>query len=643
MDGEDFAGRFKSLMAAYMKDRREDHLARISELGEDLVRSFVPPEDIGEIFQEALLEIASRHPDLALLDAAEKASVPLVELLIAYGLAFRHQRHQQRLYEETRLAKRVIENTLEGIWMADAEGRIQLANPAFSAICACDPAQLPGEEVSGFFDDGERAGAEDLAPLREVWREVRRRGMWRGEVMGRRRDGRFYPAFLNVCAIADEDGRPSGYVGVVDDITERKEREKALALEMARAREIYELLVQPRLPVMDGLWLDVECIPAENVGGDTLEVLRIDDRRLLLFLADVTGHGVPAAMTANAIKMIFREISGRTVEPATICTRLNRALIDNILPDDVIAAFCALVDLDAMTLTYCLCGLPLPLLLRGGLPIRLQPTGLPLGVFENFGYLEKVLPLREGDLFLAFTDGLTEVVGPRGDVFGSAGVEKAVLAGGYDQGSVVRHLLEKAASFQGGGLFRDDIIVLAAGIPSKEETREGGGRNRFCSSNGCYLALKTRDADIDALILEVMEVIAAKTRLSPGRLQKTRMAFFEILTNAVEHGNLEMTAVKRDPEVYGSEAYGRIFNERMRSRELGERRLIIDCHCGSKEIRLSVEDDGPGFAPEHVTDPAQGSNVDRLCGRGLVLARMNADALSFNPRGNKATLLVKLS
>jgi len=615
-----FKIRFNRLFSDYIAYQREDILANIYALGEELVRSSVPPEDIAEIFEESLMKFAQNSPHTTLLEVAQQISVPLVEMLVAYGISFRQ-------HEETKLARQIIENTQDGIWMADKKGILQIVNPAFSHITGYNDAV--GKELAFFF------GSE----IKNALESAEKTGYCRKEIIGIRKNGSVYPALLSISAIQDKKKQTSSYAGVINDISAQK-HDESVKLEMERAKAVYELIIQPRLPVMNNIGINVECIPAENIGGDILEFSKIDENRLLIFIADVTGHGIPAAMTANTIKMLFKEIAETSADPAVICETLNKRMCRNILQDDIIAAFCGLIDINTMILRYSLHGIPPPMIYRKDKVIYLSPTGLPLGVFEDQISESRTEPLHKRDILLIFTDGITETKNETGDIFRKSGVEKSLSvirdapcsqAPVWKREAIVQNIIKDTASFQKKDKFSDDIIILSADI-----FHDSPAQSRFSLPNYFILKIKTRNIVIDRLVSEVIQDIASRTLLSPDKLGRLKIAFFEILLNAVEHGNLEMTELKKNPDLYDKDEYWKIFEERMKSDLYGERLICIEAFFKSDHLEISVKDDGKGFTSKDIPNHASKENITALSGRGIVIAGMNADKIIYNTKGNKA-------
>ncbi len=450
-------------------------------------------------------------------------------------------------------------------------------------------------------------------------------------------------------------------------------RNRELEWEMARARELYDLVLEPALPRMAGASVNIQCLPARRIGGDVLDLLPLSKDRMLIFLADVTGHGVPAAMTANTLKTLFREVSATESEPTAICRHLNRAIHRFILPDDVISVFCGLLDLSARTLDYYLSGLPPPLICRNGETISLAPTGLPLGFFADPPMAGRRVAALAGDLLVATTDGITEAMAPDGRLFGKERLRRIVAGPQPDRHAVADAVVAAAAAFTGRPPrrpFRDDVIALALRLLDDAPVKPGDSPacDRFLGPENQRFCIQTRHIHLDAAIAFIMGRIEAaiadhmaavgapagqavggtadqamEKAADPAMLESLRLAFMELFTNAVEHGSLEMTPLKLDPVVFESPRYEEIFRERMSRPPHADRWVHVACRHENGCVILAVSDEGPGFSPDALPDPADAGRLAASSGRGIAIARMNVDSLNYDQGGRRATMIKRLN
>lgn len=148
--------------------------------------------------------------------------------------------------------------------------------------------------------------------------------------------------------------------------------------------------------------------------------------------------------------------------------------------------------------------------------------------------------------------------------------------------------------------------------------------------------------DIDDLSKYYMKYITEKFQVSHECVAKLRPAFFEMLVNAVEHGNLEMTDLKKNLDFLDVERYEEIFRNRKISNKYGEKLIQIECICEGNQLTISIEDDGSGFHPDTIPDPTREDRLSEPFGRGIAIARKNADQISYNNRGNKVSLVFNI-
>lgn len=245
--------------------------------------------------------------------------------------------------------------------------------------------------------------------------------------------------------------------------------------ELALARRIQENLLPDEFPDAAGLCFSARYFPALEVGGDFYDVIPLANGNVAAIVADVTGHGIQAALSTTMLKSVFVEFANQPVGPEDILVRMNRVL-HRVLPEDVfVAATVASVDPRSGTVKIANGGAPHPIHIKRsqGQAEPVVTNGLLLGVVEEDLYRpgdEVVLDLAMGDGLLFYTDGLSEVENARGDQYGEIRMRRSIEESSALAGSELSGLvLEEARGFVTGDHHWDDITILTL-------DRTGSGR-----------------------------------------------------------------------------------------------------------------------------------------------------------------------
>jgi phosphoserine phosphatase RsbU/P len=164
------------------------------------------------------------------------------------------------------------------------------------------------------------------------------------------------------------------------------------------------------------------------VAGDFYDFLNTTNRLFTILIADVSGHGVPAALVASMLKVCFAAQRDQANNPAGILISLNLMLRNN-LGDQYITAACASIDTEERTITYAGAGHPPGLFLRRRARevVQLAENGLFIGPFPHVTYTNVSVPFDSGDKLLLYTDGIVEARGPGGQEFGRERLERVLL------------------------------------------------------------------------------------------------------------------------------------------------------------------------------------------------------------------------
>lgn len=192
-------------------------------------------------------------------------------------------------------------------------------------------------------------------------------------------------------------------------------RGKREAEHLQLARLVQAALLPPPEFEVPGFQLAMRYLPSYELGGDFCDYFVLEDNSLGLYLGDVQGKGVGAALYALLANGIIRGIHKSGHLPADVMCLLNQRISFRNVPDRFSCLGYATIGLEDRRLTFCSAGIPFPLLLRRGKIIRLELTGVPVGLFQAGHYDQITLDLEPGDNLLFHSDGVADSLAPRND------------------------------------------------------------------------------------------------------------------------------------------------------------------------------------------------------------------------------------
>lgn len=235
--------------------------------------------------------------------------------------------------------------------------------------------------------------------------------------------------------------------------------------QMAKAQQIQQHLM-PRADHLQSIGIHHVHLPADDVGGDFFDVKIINDHRVAIYMGDVTGHGVPAAMSAGMLKTLFEQGEGEIANPAAVLQQINRRFHAVTLDGDFATMFMGVIDRREGRLIYASAGHEIGYVLRrdGGID-ELNTTGLLLGVDPDAECEMAEHTIDPGDTIVLLTDGLIETMSPKGKPLGRREVVETMV---IDEGpspqqesphDLAARLLRLADDHRGGGPQLDDITL----------------------------------------------------------------------------------------------------------------------------------------------------------------------------------------
>ena len=205
--------------------------------------------------------------------------------------------------------------------------------------------------------------------------------------------------------------------------------------------------------------------PANTVGGDFYDIQPLGDGRVVIALGDVSGKGSPAALLMALLLAMFRtlipSIEEENLEAADIASRLNVQVSRHAPGNRFITLFCAVLDADGH-FTYINAGHNLPILARTtGETEMLTTKSVLLGAFDFIEYKPRQTRLNPGDVVVIYTDGVTEAVNAKNEMFSDERLEELVKQSVHlSADEIKQRILDEVISFTSGLPQGDDITLI---------------------------------------------------------------------------------------------------------------------------------------------------------------------------------------
>lgn len=203
--------------------------------------------------------------------------------------------------------------------------------------------------------------------------------------------------------------------------------------------------------------------PCFDIGGDFINIRKIDDSKIAVIIADVAGHGITASLATGVIKSAFSIYSESCFDrPAELISKMNLHMY-TVMKNNFATCFYAFIDLAARKIRMAKAGHPYPLLWKRstGEFATCTSRGVALGITPEYAYTESELSYEDGDKILFFTDGIVEQINGSKEMYGDERMEnlfRALSAAGED--SILQKLFEDMKKFSGMKSYEDDITML---------------------------------------------------------------------------------------------------------------------------------------------------------------------------------------
>ncbi|MBU6409380.1 MAG: SpoIIE family protein phosphatase [Verrucomicrobia bacterium] len=435
--------------------------------------------------------------------AREEFSTERLERKIRCAIERQHERIS--LVAEKENYYGIFDHLVEGVFRTTTDGHYVLANMALARIYGYDS---PAELMASITDIGTRLYVEPTRRQEFIQLMDQHDTLAGFESRIYRKDETIIWISENCRAVRDPDGRVMYYEGTVEDVTERKRAEDQIRRatgELSRsreelraknvlmeenlrmAREIQLTMLPQQYPKFPKTVAPEESVfqfvhryqPAESVSGDFFSVSALSDYEAGMFICDVTGHGIRAALVTAMIRALSEELKPLARDPGMFLRKLNSDLCSILKSTGspmLTTAFYAVADWQLGVVRFANAGHPKPLLIRRALqsveplPNASGHSQPALGLFDDPPYETTDVAIAPGDLLMLFTDGLYEVQGPNEELYSQQRlivdvrnlIEKPTSEL-FDQ------LLEAICAFSLEHEFGDDVCLLGMEFTQKHE------------------------------------------------------------------------------------------------------------------------------------------------------------------------------
>jgi sigma-B regulation protein RsbU (phosphoserine phosphatase) len=346
--------------------------------------------------------------------------------------------------------------------------------------------------------------------------------------------------------------------------------------------------------------------PAREVGGDLYGVCAAGPERLVVFLGDVSGKGIPASMFMVRAISLARLLAREIAEPERVLARLNDELsADN--PSGMFVTFlCAVFEPKSGRLALANAGHCRPVLLPAGKPPRwaVKNLGTALGFEPGLEFERTELTLHDGDALILYSDGVSEAFNPQDECYGNERLltESSGLAG-ESAPAITASLLQKVRAFAGSAPQSDDIAILTLKVQQEktEVTEKSPSETPLSPLPPVLLELHATPEEVMRGV-ETLRQFAHTLRLPEKTIHGLALALEESASNIVNH------ALQRDVH--------KTFHLAM---ERADDNFLIE-----------LRDGGPEFDPTVVTPrKPQADNDDPPGGWGIPLVRRHMDEIRY--------------
>jgi sigma-B regulation protein RsbU (phosphoserine phosphatase) len=427
-----------------------DFLHGLGEAFRDVIR----PHDLHRLIVESSVRILDAHGGA--LYMVDRTGTKLVPAFISKGCPPLVE-VPDRILQQAATAPIALDGFLRSHPISAGEGLVGRVWQKGEALLLGDLADAP--ELSKLRDTAHGTASVMVAPLLYGRQNLGVLAVANGPM-----SATFSPSEFIVFKSISEQSAFALYNAIVYSEANEKKR---LDHDLQIARDIQRILLPSQPPTIEGFDIAGINIPARQVSGDYFDYIKVDDDRLGVVIADVSGKGVPASLIMAICRSVLRAEARLSQSPAEVLRKVNRQLYPDIKEDMFISMAYVILDFKNHHVTLSRGGHDAPLLYRGatGEVEVLKPPGMALGI-DSGDVFDRItgdisVPLERDDCLVLYTDGVTEALDANGDEFGPERMIRSIRASASEgaQGVITR-LTSDVRNFAGSHPQHDDITLI---------------------------------------------------------------------------------------------------------------------------------------------------------------------------------------
>ncbi|MBN1404689.1 MAG: SpoIIE family protein phosphatase, partial [Opitutales bacterium] len=405
----------------------------------------------------------------------------------------------------------------------------------------------------------------------------------------------------------------------IEELTTTTAAKEKIASELAIAHQI-QLGIVPKLfppfPERGDLDLFATLVPAREVGGDLYDFTLLDEDHLYVAIGDVSGKGVPASLLMAVGKTLLKSTIQAVRDPARAMTMVNDELSADNESCMFITAFCAILNLHTGQLTFANAGHNPPIIVSKDGTTRFiqRKPGPALGVMPAVRYVNKDMTLENDDMLLLYTDGVTEAMNDKSELFGEE--RMARIASDNAKASaqkLIKAMVDSISTHAHGVEQSDDITMLAVRSTAQKALRAPDAPERAPDAK---ILLGNNHEGLEHMV-SWLERSAETLGIPPETVMALNLALEEWFVNIISYAYSDSAA--HDVEI----------------------RMWKD----DKQILVQIEDDGQPFDPCAQAAPDTQASLEqrKIGGLGIHFIRKTMDLMHYRrENGRNILTLAKL-